>query len=508
MNAKKKGGFLGKILGPLLNAASEEREKLEHELPFVVMIFALMSSSGVSPYDSWKKMRHFSFLPNFKKEAEEVVRQVEVLGKDPLTVMRLRAEQTSSKLYRNFLGGFVSSVRSGGKMADYLKSELKVIFELRHGQLTRSVEQAATIVEAYSVMLIVVLCVYILFVVFSSAGMSDLLGGTSLATSPVMSYLIAFILLPVMSLIFILIAHNMQKSSFGNLKDLYKKALVILVPCIAVVAVSLLVPSITEAMGPIGLPELATICLVVGSLIPAIQYQKIAKINYNAEDSVPPFIRDVAEAHKIGLSPEKSIVQATKRKSYGGFQKFLELIRSQIEWGVPIRKTFSNVIKGIRSWFVIANFAMLIETIEIGGDSTESLEILSDYSEKERELQINRRAMLKPYVLLAFIWSVLIAVTTIIVAMTTQMMSSVSGASMASTVLLVMNSQLKMFSVGIILQCWISGFFVGKISEGNLGAGFRYSAMLAVTAYVSLVASQLLLAGMFGSAGSFNFGSS
>jgi flagellar protein FlaJ len=487
-------------------AASEEREKIEHELPFVVMIFTLLATSGVSPYDSWKKMRRFSFLSNFRKEAEEVVRQVEVLGKDPLTVMHLRAEQTESKLYRNFLGGFVSSVRSGGKMADYLKSEMKVIFELRHGELTRSVEKAATLVEAYSVMLIVVLCMYILFVVFSSAGMSELLGGTSLPTSPVMSYLIAFILLPVMSLIFILIAHNMQKSPFGSLKDLYKKALVILVPCIAVVAVFLLVPSIADATGPIGLPEIATICLVVGSLIPAIQYQKIAKINYNAEDSVPPFIRDVTEAHKIGLSPEKSIVQATKRKSYGDFQKFLELMRSQIEWGVPIRKTFANITKEIRSWFVIANLAMMIETIEIGGDSTQSLEILSEYSEKERELQINRRALLKPYVLLAFIWSVLIAVTTIIVSLTTQMMSTVVTTSISSSILLVMNSQLKMFSVGIILQCWISGFFIGKISEGNLGAGFRYSAMLAVTAYVSLVASQVFLSGLFGPTGSFNLG--
>jgi flagellar protein FlaJ len=503
---KAQGGFVGKIRGLMSGAASEEREKIEPELPFVVMIFTLLAASGVSPYDSWKKMRRFSFLAHFRKEAEEVVRQVEVLGKDPLTVMHLRAEQTESKLYRNFLGGFVSSVRSGGKMVDYLKSELKVIFELRHGELTRSVEKAATLVEAYSVMLIVVLCMYILFVVFSSAGMSDLLGGTSLLTTPVTSYLIAFILLPVMSLIFILIAHNMQKSAFGSLKDLYKKALVILVPCIAVVAVSLLVPSIADAMGPIGLPEIATICLVVGSLIPAIQYQKIAKINYNAEDSVPPFIRDVTEAHKIGLSPEKSIVQATKRKSYGDFQRFLEMIRSQIEWGVPIRKTFTNISKELRSWFAIANLAMMIETIEIGGDSKQSLEILSEYSEKERELQINRRALLKPYVLLAFIWSILIAVTTIIVSMTTQMMSTVATTSISSSTLLVMNSQLKMFSVGIILQCWISGFFIGKISEGNLGAGFRYSAMLAATAYVSLVVSQVFLSGLFGSSGSFNLG--
>jgi len=495
MNAKT--GFLGKLLAPLSRAASEERERIEHELPFVVMIFTLMAASGVSPYESWKKMRKMSFLPNFKQEAEEMVRQVEVLGKDPLTVMRLRAEKTASKLYRNFLGGFISSVRSGGKMVDYLRSELKTIFELRHNELTRSVEKVATLVEAYTVMLIVVLCTYILFVVFSSNGMSTLMAGTSLPTSPVMSYLIAFIFMPFLTGIFILIAHNMQKSAFTSLKDLYKRAVIIIVPCVAVIAVFAAVPTISKSTGPIGLPEIVTLCLVISSLIPAIQYRKIAKINYNAEDSIPHFIRDITEAHKIGLSPEKSIIQATRRKEYGGFQKMLELVRSQIEWGVPLRKTFTNISQQIRSWFATLNFAMMIETIEIGGDSTQSLEILSEYSEKERELQINRRALLKPYIMLAFVWSILIAVTTTIVAITTGMMSSMTSASLASVATMAMNEQLRVFSVGIILQCWVSGFFIGKISEGNFGAGFQHAALLAATAYVSLVVSQMLLAGLF-----------
>ena len=116
-----------------------------------------------------KKCVHMSFLPVFKKEADEVIRQVEVLGKDPLTVMMQRAESTRSKLYRDFLGGFVSSVRSGGKLTDYMKSQLKSIFELRYINLNRSIEKIATLVEAYSVMLIVVLCVYILFVILSSS---------------------------------------------------------------------------------------------------------------------------------------------------------------------------------------------------------------------------------------------------------------------------------------------------------------------------------------------------
>jgi hypothetical protein len=157
--------------------------------------------------------------------------------------------------------------------------------------------------------------------------------------------------------------------------------------------------------------------------------------------------------------------------------------------------------KKIRSWFVIVNFAMMVETIEIGGNSIQSLEILSEYSEKEREMQVNRRELLKPYILLAFMWSVLIAVTTTIVALTTSMMTSVVSQNLTSVGSLAMQDQLKTFSVGIILQCWVSGFFIGKISDGNFGAGFKHAALLAATAYLSLVVSQILLSGVFGAGG-------
>lgn len=141
---------------------------------------------------------------------------------------------------------------------------------------------------------------------------------------------------------------------------------------------------------------------------------------------------------------------------------------------------------------------MMIETIEIGGNSTESLEILSEYSEKEREQQINRRALLKPYILLAFIWSILIAVTTVIVSLTTTMMTSLASENLAAIANIAMNNQLRTFSVGIVLQCWISGFFIGKISEGNFGAGFAYAGILSTTAYISIIVSQNVFSGIFG----------
>jgi hypothetical protein len=54
-----------------------------------------------------------------------------------------------------------------------------------------------------------------------------------------------------------------------------------------------------------------------------------------------------------------------------------------------------------------------------------------------------------------------------------------------------------LFSIGIILQTWLSGFFIGKVSEGTFAAGFKYSAIFTATAYFSLLISQSLLGGLF-----------
>jgi hypothetical protein len=109
----------------------------------------------------------------------------------------------------------------------------------------------------------------------------------------------------------------------------------------------------------------------------------------------------------------------------------------------------------------------------LGGNSIQSLEILSEYSEKEREMQVNRRALLKPYIALAFMWSALIAVTTTIVALTTTMMTGMMGTDVAANTKIAMSDELNMFSVGIIIQCWLSGFFIGKSMKATLELASR-----------------------------------
>jgi flagellar protein FlaJ len=490
----KSEGFLGKVIAKIVRTTSEEKDEIESELPFVVMLFTLLATSGVSLYESWKRLRNASLLPRFQKEADEVVRQVEVLGKDPLTAMYELTEKTGSRLYRDFLGGFISSIKSGGKVADYMQSKLRTIFELRSKAMTRSTEKIATLVEGYSVMLIVILCVYILYVLLSSTASLELMAGISIPTSPIIAYLVIFLLMPLISIIFMLVAHNIQKSTLLNLKSLYKKAIIPLAGSMGLFLVFILVPALSNSLG---LPLLLTACLTIGVLPGAIQYYKITRVNYNAEKSLPSFLRDITESQKTGISPEKSIIHATKRRDYGRFSQFLELIRSQIEWGVSLKDIFENFKQKIHSWPVLVNFMMMVETIEVGGGPVRALELLSEYSEKEFEIQDNKRALLRPYVILAFVWSILIALTTTIVTMTMYILTKLATPSLYEIMSAELSGQIGLFSLGIIFQCWISGFFIGKISEGNFAAGLKYAALLAITAYASLVLSQNLMVGIF-----------
>ena len=492
------GKVFGRFLGPLKD--SQGAGEIDRELPFAVMLFTLMAASGVNIYDGWKKMRSIKLLPIFQKEAEEVVRQVEALGHDPLTVMSRIADNAKSKMYRDFLAGYVSSVKSGVDVVSFLKSKMRSMFEAQSAASNRAIERLGTLVEAYAVMLIVTLCAYILYIVMSSSNFFNMTSavGMSSSGSNTMLYLFVFLAMPLLSVVFLLIAHVSRKSNLITLKEVYKKALFSSFPAIGISLVFLVVPSLQASLSQIGMTGIVTVCFLIISVPAWLSYRKIAKANFTAEDSMPSFLRDVSEARKIGLSPEKSIIHASKRSSYGSFANVLGLVRSQIEWGVSLRKIFENVKQKIRSWPVLVHFFILAETVEIGGGSAAALEILSEYSEKSKEIESNKRATLHPYVIIAFIWSALIALTTTIVAMTIYILADMSLPGMTTQVPLTsVHEQLLVLSIGIILQCWLSGFFIGKISEGSLAAGFKYSAVLAVTAYVSLLVSQTLLTGIY-----------
>jgi len=476
---------------------TDESRQIELELPFTILMFALMTASGVTLYEGWKKLCSINLLPRTQQEAKEIVRRVEVLAYDPLTVMYRKAEETKSKAYREFLVGYVSAVKSGGNVLTFLKNKLNSILTLRSAAAKQSVETLATIVEVYTVMLVVTLCCYILFVVMFSTGVLNTMGVTaSIQVSPVTYFLFLF-LTSLMSVVLMMIAHLIRRSNLVALKEPYVIAVFPLIGTLVFFVMAMFLPQLQFIVGSLGVSVLALICLLIISIPPIFSYQQIAKTNFAAEDAMPSFLRDVTEARKTGLSPETCIIQASKRRAYGSFSEVLGLIRNQIEWGIPLRTIFRNIGKRIKSWPVLVNFFVLIESIEVGGGSTTALEILTEYSETNRNIEKTKRNMLRPYILLSFIWSILLAFTMTTLTIIMNALSQMSIAGVTQKIVTAIQPTTGLLAAGVVFQCWLSGFFMGKVSDGTFAAGFKYSAMLAITAYLSLLVSQNLLGNMF-----------
>jgi flagellar protein FlaJ len=471
--------------------------KLEAELPYATMMITLMAASGVTPYESFKRLRKVDILHKFKEEGDEIVRLVEVLGNDPLTAMGKRAEKTISRQYADFLEGYISSVRSGGSVINYLKSKLRSIFDVHASNARNAVERLETLVEAYMVLLIVIFCIYILSAVTSPA--TEMLGDVGLPDTSALIYPLVLYVIPIFSFFFMYLANLARPGTLRGMREPYIAGAIPLILFGAILAATQLLPELSWVTETVGLASFVTAGLVAACIPPILVYGRIARRNFSAENAIPSFIRDVTEARRTGISPEKSIAHAAKRKGYGPFTADLTRINSQIEWGVSLRKIYTDLTEWIKSWPVVVDFFILVETIEIGGGDADTLGLLAEYTEKIHSIEKSQRDMLRPYVILPFIWTIMMAFTiTFTMETLSQIPALAAGSIAAPPVNVDMSGGGSIIRAGIVFHSWLSGFFIGKVSEGNFASGFKYAALLAITSYVTLILSVRLVMGMFG----------
>lgn len=469
------------------HSSKETKNKLDQEMPYFIALITLMAASGISPFMSLKKIVNFDLLPNMKKEARSMVKQVEILGIDPLAVMNKRAEETSSKMYQDFLAGYVSTVQTGGSVVHFLKSKMDSIFDLQSAISKQLVTKLAALVDAYMIIQVVILTLYVMFVAFSATPSLAISFIPDPSAMTRLSSLFLFIP-PLLSAILMFISQKMTSSTYMGTEKILKKGLLLGIVAIPPMAI---IPSVISAdLGFFGLPYLLGLALLATSIIPFIEYQKIEKINSSAERATPSILRDIAEARKTGLSPERCIIHAFKRKGYNLFSRVLNRVVNQLGWGVPLRTIVSNVRKEVSSWFVLVNFNLLIEVIDSGGGHAEALDTLAESSEKMYNVEKEKRSMLKPYVMIAFIITAITGFTTLVVIDSFSGMAEiVSTGQSGSTGMLATTTGIRdLFAASIVFQAYLVGLFIGKITSGTFAGGFKYSILLTITVLVSIIA--------------------
>jgi len=479
-----------------MSRASDRSQRLEREMPFAATYVAVMASGGIPPYTSFKRLSEAKLLPAMSDEAKGLIRDVEIFGVDPLTAMQESAKANPLDIYREFVGGYASTVIIGGDITSFLETKAEELFKTRAARVRAAAERLGMLLESFIIIMVLMsLCFYILFSVESiySIGMSTYSG----------IILYTYVFTPLLSFVFIYLAHGMQPKSpitdwrpykaFGICIGVAVVVLMILTNFVGLMPIPFLAPIATV----IDIPTAVAIALVITAAPPAIIQIKLSAEKASTEKGVTLFLQDLTETRKTGLAPEKCIETLSERE-YGSFSKHLKKITTELSWGISLRKVFMDFVKRTKSWATQIVMFLLVETVDVGGGTIAMIESLAKFCTTTQEVEREKKMAVKPYIMMPYFAALMLVATTVMMlTFTTQTVNLAStetsvGASNLDSLLII-------FSISVIIHSYLIGLVGGKISEESVAAGFKHSALLTIIAIIAAKVAPSLIS--FGGGG-------
>jgi len=179
-------------------AAKNRNTKIKKMLPFSVSYMATVASSNVPPLIMFKILSAFKEYGELAKEAESIVRDVEMFGMTTLAAIKKQAKITPSKDMRDLLFGVNTMIMTGGDLRIFLKEKSEELMNDYRRRIRKYSQDISLYVEMY---LTLIITGSIFFIVLSSI-ISTISAG--LGTIMVQTFVV-FILLPLLSIAFIVL---------------------------------------------------------------------------------------------------------------------------------------------------------------------------------------------------------------------------------------------------------------------------------------------------------------
>jgi len=473
--------MVGFLLIPM-SKASDRATGLEREMPFAAAYISVMASGGIAPYNSFKRLSEVELMPAMRGESREIIKDVEIFGIDPLTALEVAAKKNPLDIFKDFLSGYASTVIIGGDIGHFLERKAEDIFKTRALRVKAAAERLGMLLETFIIVMVMMsLCFYILFAVDSINPSS----GASL-TSGIILY--TYLFTPLLSMMFIYLAHSMQPKT--PVVDMRPYKVFGICSIIAVVVFMLLtnflgfvsVPFFSSLQTIVDLPVAIAVTLFIATAPAAIVHMKLAKEKAGMEQGINSFLRDLTEVRKTGLSTEKCI-ESLSRRDYGIFSKELRKISSEISWGIPLKKVIMRFLKRTRSWMTQIVMFLLVETIDVGGGTIAMIESLARFNNLTQEVEKEKKMSVRPYIMMPYLAAILLVATTIMMlGFTSGTLAVVPGQTGPPKDL---SGMTMIFVTSVIFHSYLIGIVAGKISEESIAAGFKHASILAIVAVIA-----------------------
>lgn len=480
--------------------AQDRASKLDMEAPFTAAYISVMSTGGLAPYTSIKRLKKCDLLPNTAKAAAQIELDAELRGMDPVASIEKTASHMPSKEFRDFLMGYVHTLRVGGDVVHYLQSKTEMMFRDLATKLKAYGERCAMLLESYIAITILSMLGIVIVYLVSIAFRAYMPTGFSQENFLMFAYLI----LPIISALFIYLA---DLSSFHEPVyetkpyKVYAASMPLLFLLFFAMVLPYMLPEIanlpfikpftdflTATRMLFGLekgyePAFGMTIALVAATIPAAvaHWHYTSKRGKSLVGEVVNFLRDLTESRKTGASPETCLAELSKRP-YGNFTQYLQLVARRIRWGQPFRVVYETLRRRITSWFTLINLYIMVDATDVGGGSPETLETMTRYGEIQASLEKEKIATLRPLMLMPYLGAVLLVFSVILcINFMNQAVLSI-GRQTIPTVQLIST-----ILPPTVLESYITGLVTGKVSGGSVSAGFKHAIILTVLTLIIII---------------------
>ena len=173
--------------------ASSRRKRMDLELPYVASHMSILAAAAIPPTRMFMLLEDSRTTPEVASDSNEIVRDVEILGKDIMTALETERDRSPSRVFGDVLEGLVATIRSGGNMKNYLLDATHTIMDLRRIAAKQLIDSLGVFAESYiSIMIVFPLLIIVMFSVMALVGGG--LGGISVT---MMMSLVTYGIIPV-----------------------------------------------------------------------------------------------------------------------------------------------------------------------------------------------------------------------------------------------------------------------------------------------------------------------
>jgi flagellar protein FlaJ len=253
-----------------------------------------------------------------------------------------------------------------------------------------------------------------------------------------------------------------------------------------------LVPAVNALSKILGLqqgfaPSLALSIILSFTFLPgAIMAVKIGREQGEISAQLVSFLRDLVEIRKTGMAPERCIQMLSKR-DYGKFSKRVQRISNKLGWGISFTEILDTELSQIKNWFAAINIFLLIDSIDVGGGTPETLESLASFGEQIELLEKEKASVLKPLLLIPYIGGLTTLLTAVVMLSYMQNLAAMARFSFS------FNDFALLFLPPVVINTVLAGLVAGKASGEKISAGFIHAFVLGLCVVICLAISPMFM---------------